>query len=347
MKKNRQKMTSYGNPSAEIVIRTDARNFISRLSRDERENIFTSLKNIKAEALDVYTHNGDSYLVSRVTDGAFKNSFTTHYITKSGLEWGNYNIPSRWKAQKQAMTRVSGVPFEKIELIEEKPYEALQQEIGREKTARNIYVADKNKKIALCFIPDVENGSGITVVCENSITGIRFSDASFKAPSDENVCLDSDYIEKFVEKTADKHGLKKENIEHISKDEFEKIKEKTESVIPVAEQSSVERFLRQSQDMLFRYGIESSSRNVDKILSLSYKILKTFNEKEKKQLKDFFENFEGLERNKSLNAQAALAYFIADSDVNDVLKKYPIFSRKNEHKMSKASEKNLEYDVSR
>lgn len=168
-------------------------------------------------------------------------------------------------------------------------------EINREQDHRldNIYIADKDRKVGLKFVPELqindETGEKdipqITVTSENTITGTRTTDANFKENVSKDVFLKSPFIEKFVEKTAEKYGITKDKINYISKEDFEAIAEDRKTIKPLKDQKPLERWMRMTQDVMFKKGIEDNVENTDKILSIAKNILKSFSATEKEQCK--------------------------------------------------------------
>lgn len=334
------------------VTKENALDFFTKVSEKQKANIFDSLKSINATPLDVYTHGDESYLVSKTQNG----TFTSHLITESGLEWGHYDIPTKWQAQKQTMQRTAGTSFDNIDLVEvesvrkhlaeviwdrediklaivnnsdsnidksqvtdkqiddvisnlntEHLEEAMVEtgwtyidqavsetmEMYKEQKHRldNVYVADKNRKVGLKFKPDIQFSEKtgefdmphISVTLENTITGVRFTDSNFKEKVTKEVFLQTPYIDKFVERTAEKYGITKNKIEYISKEDFEAIAQDRKSIKPLKEQKPMERWTRMTQDEMFKKGIEDNSENTDKILSIAKGILKSFTDTEKEQ----------------------------------------------------------------
>lgn len=101
------------------VRRQNAKDYINEMSPATQASVKGSLESLKAEPLDVYFATGEdakmnAYLVSRADSG----SYTTHLINENGLNWGHYDIATKWAAQKQAMTRAAGTGFDNINLVE-------------------------------------------------------------------------------------------------------------------------------------------------------------------------------------------------------------------------------------
>lgn len=338
------------------VTKESALDFFTKLSKEKKANISASLESINAVPLDVYTHGDESYLVSKTFNGT--GTFTSHLITESGLEWGHYDIPTKWQAQKQTMQRAAGTSFDNIDLVEVEPIqrhlaeviwdredikfaiannpelktdeelvtdkqvdnvlehlnigsledamvetgwsyidqavsETIEMSKEQEHRLDNVYVADKDRKVALKFKPDIqfneETGEfdmpHISITMENTITGARFTDSNFKENVSKDVFLKTPFIDKFVERTAEKYGITKDKIEYISKEDFEAIAQDRKSIKPLKEQKPLERWMRMTQDVMFRKGIENNSENTDKILSIAKGILKSFSDAEKEQCK--------------------------------------------------------------
>lgn len=136
------------------VYRQNAEDYIRKMGPDEQESARDALRSIKAQPLDVYFASGDdakmnAYLVSRTDSG----SYTTHLINENGLNWGHYDIATKWAAQKQAMTRAAGTDLGSINLIEVERDERRAPENSRDEviaqvtwTRQDIVNAIENEK---------------------------------------------------------------------------------------------------------------------------------------------------------------------------------------------------------
>lgn len=396
------------------VRRQNAKDYINEMNPVAAGSVRNALESLKAEPLDVYFATGEdakmnAYLVSRTDSG----SYTTHLINENGLNWGHYDIATKWAAQKQAMTRAAGTGFDNINLVEvesakEKAPEnsrdevfaqvtwtrqdivnAIENEKGpdyevtdkdidsaldelspkymeekmietgwdfiseavtnslsqdKEIPLHDVFVADKERKVAMSFHPEYvfnektgeDDLPNVGITVENTISGLRNSmDKVIPAP------YLSEFQQEngggfFVRNIAAKEGITSEKIESISADEFKKIHEKRELVASPEKQPPVERLLRQTQAILFKKGIEESSRDIDEIFRSAQSILKTFSKEEKNEAKKFFKNFGDIEKTKAANEVTALARFIASSDPAEVMKKYP--SLRKESKKTAAKE---------
>lgn len=175
--------------------------------------------------------------------------------------------------------------------IDQAVSETMEMYKEQEHRLDNVYVADKNRKVGLKFKPDIQFSEKtgefdmphISVTLENTITGVRFTDSNFKEKVTKEVFLQTPYIDKFVERTAEKYGITKNKIEYISKEDFEAIAQDRKSIKPLKEQKPMERWTRMTQDEMFKKGIEDNSENTDKILSIAKGILKSFTDTEKEQ----------------------------------------------------------------
>lgn len=101
------------------VRRQNAKDYINEMNPVAAGSVRNALESLKAEPLDVYFASGEdakmnAYLVSKTDSG----SYTTHLINENGLNWGHYDIATKWAAQKQAMTRAAGTSFDNINLVE-------------------------------------------------------------------------------------------------------------------------------------------------------------------------------------------------------------------------------------
>lgn len=364
------------------VTKENALDFFTKLSEEKKASISDSLKSINVRPLDVYSHGDESYLVSKTQNG----TFTSHLITESGLEWGHYDIPTKWQAQKQTMQRAAGTSFDNIDLVEVEPVrkhlaeviwdredikfaivnnhgsnidenqvtdkqiddvisnlnterleeamietgwtyidqavsETIEMKKKQEHRLDNVYVADKDRKVALKFKPDIQFNEKtgefdmphISVTFENTITGVRFTDSNFKEKVTKEAFLQTPYIDKFVERTAEKYGITKNKIEYISKEEFEAIAQDRKSIKPLKEQYPLERWSRMTQDVMFKKGIEDNSENTDKILSIAKGILKSFSNTEKEQCK-----FNISLDSKFKNEQEVLAHALGSGYTHDL-----------------------------
>lgn len=115
------------------VRRQDADDYINEMNPVAAGSVRNSLESLKAAPLDVYfTSEEDgkmnAYLVSRTDSG----SYTTHLINENGLNWGHYDIETRWSAQKQAMARAAGTDLDNINLIEVESLKKKEPEISRD-----------------------------------------------------------------------------------------------------------------------------------------------------------------------------------------------------------------------
>jgi len=180
----------------------------------------------------------------------------------------------------------------------------------------------------------------ITVISENAITGRRFTDAMFRESVSYEDFLGSDFIDRFVKKTAGKHGITESRFEKISESDFKTVSKKTGNVSPYEKQSVFERFFRRSQASIFASGLESCADNVDKILKLASDALNSFGREEKKEIKESFKVFR-LGEKQYPNEKKSLAYFLSDTDISQYL------SEKQRKIAEKRSERKREREMSR
>lgn len=359
------------------VVCHDAEIYISKLPPQKAELIKESLESIKAAPIYVCSkveadgQETDSYLVSFGKGG----TFNSHLITRSGLEWGHYDIGSKSKALSQSIARAGGTEFSNIgfqdlsndelrakisELENANKNIARKSEklISKDNSAysssgnapvfEEVYVSDKERKLALRFIPELqfneETGRNdiphITVVSENTITGRRFTDAMFRESVSYEDFLESDFIDRFVKKTAERHGITERRFEKISESDFKAVSEKVRNVSPYEEQSVFERFFRRSQASIFASGLESCAANVDRILKLASDALNSFGREEKKEIKESFKVFRFGEKQYP-NEKKSLAYFLSDTDISQYL------AEKQRKITEKRSERKRESEMSR
>lgn len=359
------------------VVCHDAEIYISKLPPEKAEFINESLESIKASPLYVCSkveadgRESDSYLVSCGKD----RTFNSHLITKNGLEWGHYDVGSKSKALNQSIARAGGTELSNID-FQDLSNDELRAKISELEKANKriagkneklisedrrpfsssenapvfeeIYVSDKERRVALRFIPELqfneENGRNdiphVTVVSENTITGRRFTDAMFRETVSYESFLGSGFIDSFVKKTSEKYGITERRFEKISESDFKTMSEKVKKVSPYEDQSVFERFFRRSQAVIFASGLESCTANVDKILKLASDALNCFGKEEKKEIKESFKVFRFGEKQYP-NEKKSLAYFLSDTDISQYL------SEKQRSLSERRSERKRETEISR
>lgn len=112
-----------------LVVRENAEDFINALPENVQNNVRENIESLRGRALDVYTYTNprtdekESYLVCEKPNG----TYSSHLITEKGLEWGNYDLSSRWDAQKNSMKRATGMDFNNIEVIEKGVFETREK----------------------------------------------------------------------------------------------------------------------------------------------------------------------------------------------------------------------------